>query len=184
MGIFSGLSNNDATPKTIDPKRLFRLLPKSSGSRFQFPYDIQTEVWDQWFKRRTEPNLIIKMNTGSGKTVVGLLILQSSLNEGVGPAAYLVPDNQLRGQVEEAAFELGITTTDDPNDADFRLSKSVLVTTVNKVYNGRSVFGVGGSSFPPIEIGSIVIDDAHACIPKIEQQFSLSIAEKRRLTSG
>jgi hypothetical protein len=35
---------------------------------------------------------VIKQNTGGGKTVVGLLVAQSSLNEGVGPAAYVVPD--------------------------------------------------------------------------------------------
>ena len=35
------------------------------------------------------------MNTGGGKTVVGLLMLKSCLNEGVGPAVYVTPDNYL-----------------------------------------------------------------------------------------
>ncbi len=43
------------------------------------------------------------MNTGSGKTTVGLLMLQSCLNEGVGPAVYVVPDNYLVNQVCDEA---------------------------------------------------------------------------------
>ena len=39
------------------------------------------------------------MNTGSGKTVVGLLILKSCLNEEKGPAVYVVPDSYLVKQV-------------------------------------------------------------------------------------
>lgn len=43
------------------------------------------------------------MNTGSGKTVAGLMILQSCLNEEKGPAVYVVPDNYLVAQVCEEA---------------------------------------------------------------------------------
>lgn len=175
MGIFDGLSGENMASETIDPKRLFRVLSKPSESRFQFPYDIQTEVWDQWFERRNDCDLVIKMNTGSGKTVIGLLILQSSLNEGIGPSVYLVPDNQLRLQVEETAKDLGIAWTGDPRDPGFRQNKSILITNVHTVYNGQSKFGVSGSGVAPIDIGSIVIDDAHACIPIIEQQFAISI---------
>lgn len=177
MGIFDGLSDENLATSTIDPKRLFRALSKPPKSRFQFPHDIQSEVWDQWFGRRGESDLIIKMNTGSGKTVIGLVILKSSLNEGVGPAVYLVPDNQLRTQVQETASELGIMWTSDPYDPGFRQNQSVLITTVHTIYNGRSKFGVRGVDYSSIDIGSIVIDDAHACIPAIERQFTLSVNE-------
>ena len=40
------------------------------------------------------------MNTGGGKTVVGLLMLKSCLNEGVGPAVYVTPDNYLVSQAK------------------------------------------------------------------------------------
>ncbi len=43
------------------------------------------------------------MNTGSGKTVVGLMILKSCLNEEKGPAVYVVPDKFLVSQVCEEA---------------------------------------------------------------------------------
>lgn len=40
--------------------------------------------------------------------------------------------------------------------------------------NGRSAFGVGDDG-QRIPIGSIIIDDAHACLSSIEEQFSISI---------
>lgn len=53
------------------------------------------------------------MNTGSGKTSVGLIILKSCINEGEGPAVYVVPDNYLVEQVVLEANQLGIPVTQD-----------------------------------------------------------------------
>jgi len=176
MSIFSGLGSPNLASSVTDPKRLFRALSKPAGSKFKFPHDIQTEVWDKWYERRDEADLVVKMNTGSGKTVIGLLIAKSSLNEGKGPAAYLVPDLQLKGQVGVTADQLGIAWTDNPRDGAFRRGEAVLIVTVHAMYNGISKFGVRGVSNSPIEVGTIVIDDAHACIPIIEQQFSLRLS--------
>lgn len=85
---------------------------------YNYPRDVQTEVWKQWFERRNEKNTIIKMNTGSGKTTVGLTILQSCLNEGKGPAVYVVPDNYLVKQVCEEAEKLGIKVAYEWKDSD------------------------------------------------------------------
>lgn len=175
MSIFGNISQDSPADNTIDPKQLFRVLPKPAGSPFRFPHDIQTEVWDKWFPRRLERDLVLKMNTGSGKTVVGLLILKSSLNEKAGPAVYLVPDKQLLAQVAKTADDLGIQWTNDPRDAVFRQGQAVLMATVHTMYNGKSKFGLRGRPARPISAGAIVVDDAHACIPIIEGQFSLTV---------
>lgn len=172
MGIFDGFSQANPAATTIDPKRLFRALRKPEKSAFKFPHDIQTEVWDQWFSRRDERDLVIKMNTGSGKTVIGLVLARSSLNEGKGPAAYLVPNLQLQDQVGETADALGIEWTDNPRDPAFRQGEAVLVCTVQAMYNGKSKFGLEGQG-RPVDVGTIIVDDAHACIPIVEEQFSL-----------
>ncbi|MCD2498496.1 helicase C-terminal domain-containing protein [Microbacterium nymphoidis] len=172
MGIFDGFTTADPAATTLDPKRLFRALPKPLGSEFKFPHDIQTEVWNQWFNNRDERDLVLKLNTGSGKTVIGLVIARSSLNEGKGPAAYLVPNTQLQEQVAETANALGIRWTDDPRDPAFHHGEAVLVCTAQTIYNGRSKFGLEGG-VRRIDVGTIIIDDAHACIPAIEAQFSL-----------
>ena len=53
------------------------------------------------------------MNTGSGKTLVGLLMLQSLLNEEIGPALYLCPTKQLVEQAYQTAREVGIPAVTD-----------------------------------------------------------------------
>ena len=74
----------------------------------------QEQVLSKWVDRRGERDLLIKMNTGGGKTVLGLLILKACINEGTGPAVYLTPDNYLAAQVMTEAGALGLRTTDDP----------------------------------------------------------------------
>jgi len=125
-------------------------------------------------------DLIAKMNTGAGKTLLGILMLQSSLNEGIYPAIYLCPDNYLARQVMAEARELEIRTVDDPADEAFRHGEAILVSNVFKLFNGKSVFGIGSSRIP---IGAIVLDDTHTCIERIQEQFTLDVsAETSRET--
>jgi len=115
------------------------------------------------------------MNTGSGKTVIGLLILKSCLNEDKGPVVYLVPNNQLKAQVQSTADGLGLAWTNDVRDPIFRQSQAILITTVHAMFNGKSLFGLRGAARRSVRVGTVVVDDAHACIPIIEHQFSMSI---------
>lgn len=154
--------------KQTDPRKIFTTLKRDA--RFKRPLDEQADVLDAWYARRTARDLTIKMNTGGGKTVVGLLCLQSSLNENVKPAVYITPDNFLVRQVLAEAEELGIIATDDEKDPDFLAGRSILVANVHKLFNGRSVFGVEKKKIP---IGCIVIDDAHACLGVVHDQFCI-----------
>ena len=119
------------------------------------------------------------MNTGSGKTLVALLILQSCLNEGVGPALYVVPDKFLVEQVISQAKALGIKVTDTENDLDYQRKKAILVIGIQKLVNGKSIFGLREENNYPI--GSIVIDDMHACISCIQEQFSITVPRTNEL---
>lgn len=114
------------------------------------------------------------MNTGSGKTVVGLLILKSCLNEGKSPAVYVCPDNYLVKQVIDTSKELGIEVTSDVTSPRFLSGKAILVINIYKLINGKSVFGVGDEG-AKLVISSLVIDDAHACLETIEGQFTVNI---------
>jgi hypothetical protein len=136
--------------------------------------DEQGDVLDSWYEKRTRTDNTIKMNTDAGKTLVGLVALQSSLNEGVQPAVYVTPDNYLVEQVLEEAKALGIQGTEDVRNPDFIAGRSILVINVMKLINGRSVFGVGDEG-AKIRIGALVIDDAHACLETVADQFSLNV---------
>ena len=154
----------------LHPRDIFFTLDRAPS--FSFPRDIQTEVMNRWFDLRHSRDNVIKLNVGSGKTLVGLLLLQSSLNERKGPALYVSPDNQLVRQVIHEAHALGIDVTDDPRDPNYAAGDKICVVNVYKVFNGKSVFGVGVDR---IQIGTVVIDDTHACLSTIVQQFRITL---------
>lgn len=156
-----------------DPRDIFMALPNRK-SPFEYPRDVQSEVWKKWYSCRENKNNVIKMNTGSGKTVVGLIILQSCLNENCGPAVYVAP-SYLISQIEAEAQALGIKTTQDEDSLEYLDKKSILIINVQKLFNGKSVFGL--REYNNIQIGSIIIDDVHACISDVEEQFSIKISQ-------
>jgi superfamily II DNA or RNA helicase len=88
---FDKLGVGDSANTELHPRDIFSVLP-TKHSRYQYPRDVQTEVWNGWHARRNDPEIVLKMNTGGGKTVVGLLVLKSLLNEKKGPAVYVCPD--------------------------------------------------------------------------------------------
>lgn len=171
MDLLSKL-NSSVKTKSIEPREIFMTLP-SKETGYGYPRDVQSEVWRKWFEKRDEKNIILKMNTGSGKTVVGLVMLQSCLNEGKGPAIFVVPDNYLVKQVIDEGKKLGISVTADKDDYNYLNSKAILVTTIYTIINGHSSFGMKEHSNYPI--GSIIIDDVHACMDKITAQFMIKI---------
>lgn len=166
---FSNMLDED-DEVALHPRDIFFTLDRASS--FSFPRDIQTEVMNRWFEGRNNRDNVIKLNVGSGKTLVGLLLLQSSQNERKGPALYVSPNNQLLQQVMQEAKELGIEVTGDPRDADYAAGEKICVVNVYKLFNGKSVFGVGTGR---IDIGTVVIDDAHACVSTINQQFRINL---------
>lgn len=171
---FSKLQTGQNSDTALQPRDIFNSLPAKEKGRYQYPRDVQSKVWEQWHNRKNENNLVIKMNTGSGKTVVGLLILKSCINEGKGPAVYTVPDNYLVEQVIDEAKSLGLSATTDYNSHGFLQGKEILVTNIHSLVNGLSAFGVGDQGIK-IRIGSLIIDDAHACLDTIEDQYTVTL---------
>lgn len=175
MGLdFTKLSRGSPADSATEPRRIFTALPRALP-KYSYPRDVQSEVWDDWHSRRTERDLVIKMNTGGGKTTVGLVILKSCLNEKAGPAVYAAPDRYLADQVRNEARDLGIETESDPRSARFQSSKAVLVVTIHALVNGLSKFGTAGTE-RRIDIGTLLVDDAHACVAAVEDQYTLEIS--------
>ena len=168
---FSKLGGGNAVDTILHPREIFSALPNKE-SKYQYPRDVQAEVWNQWFERRDEKDIVVRMNTGSGKTVVALLLLKSCLNENKGPAVYIAPDPYLAKQIVNEGNQLGIETVDDPDSIRFKKGKAILVTSIWKLINGQSAFGTSTTGIK-IPIGSIVIDDAHACLETTEGQFTM-----------
>lgn len=166
----SKLTAGPADP-LIEPRDIFASLGKRPWPRLRVEQD---QVLKAWYDRRIERDLVIKQNTGGGKTVVGLLAAQSCLNEGVGPAAYVVPDTYLVKQVIDEAHRLGLKVSTDAKAPDFQTSSAILVCTFEKVVNGRTVFGLAGAAYSRT-LGTIVVDDAHSALAAARKQFTLDI---------
>jgi hypothetical protein len=171
---FNRIQRPTTADTATEPRRIFSTLP-SKDPRYAYARDVQSEVWEAWHARRSESDLVIKMNTGGGKTVVGLVLLKSCLNEGAGPAVYVTPDIYLSEQVAEEAHRLGIETCAEPSDPRFLSGRAILVVNIYRLFNGLSVFGVRGGTRAPIDVGTFLIDDAHACLATVDAQFTLRI---------
>lgn len=134
----------------------------------------QVAVLKEWFtKRLDKKDVIVKLHTGQGKTLIGLLMLQSRLNEKSSPSLYLCPNHYLVNQTCEQANQFGIATctTDNELPEDFLDGNKIFVTTVQKLFNGLTKFRHYKSS---ISVGTLLIDDAHACYDLIRQACKMT----------
>ena len=78
--------------RPTDPVKLYDTLDRAHDKGPLRP--AQAAVLKDWFaSHREQQDVIVKLHTGQGKTLIGLLMLQSQLNNGKGPAVYLCPDD-------------------------------------------------------------------------------------------
>jgi replicative superfamily II helicase len=161
------------TSRPTDPEQIYEGLDRQSDKGPLRP--AQSAVLREWFQeRRKGRDVIVKLHTGQGKTLIGLLVLQSQLNGGTGPALYLCPNNLLVDQTCRQAEEFGVpfvkATPDLPSE--FLSSQSILITSVQKLFNGLTKFGLGAGA---VTIGSVVVDDCHACTDAIRSAFTIRL---------
>lgn len=172
---FKKLARGGAISSITDPAALFDALPNKAEG-YGYLRAVQKTILDAWSPRRNERDLVIKTNTGGGKTIAGLLILQASIHEGIAPALYLAPDPHLAKQVLGESAKLGLTTVDDPENTKFLSGEAICVTTMQVLINGKSRFGlVGAVGRQPLPVRTIVIDDAHAALALAEERTFLRI---------
>lgn len=175
---FSKRTPDKALSKKIHPTEIYDRLDRTTATGPLRPE--QQRVLDDWFThRRTDKDLIIKLHTGAGKTLIGLLIAQSYINSNEGPAIYICPNIYLMQQACAEAQKFGIpycfvTETNELPDA-FIQGKSILITYVQKVFNGFSIFGIGNHSQ---KVGCLILDDSHACIESISNACTIKVDRK------
>ena len=172
---FNKVADGRAIASITDPSVLFDALPNKAEG-YGYLRAVQKTVLDSWSQRRNERDLVIKTNTGGGKTIAGLLILQACLHEGIVPAVYVAPGPHLAEQVTAEAVKLGLSVVDDPANAKFLAGGAVCVTTMQVLLNGKSRFGLFGSATrQPVRVRAMVIDDAHAALTLTEERTYLRI---------
>lgn len=178
---FSALESNLSKKEIVDPIEIFREMPKPKG--FNDLYSSQADVLRDWFNKRENKDNILKLHTGGGKTLVGLLIAKSILNESKKPVVYLCVNNQLVDQTLEKArmmnFPVCEYTKGIPLPTDFFNAKSILVCNYNCLFNGKSKFGVKGVSPDFVSLGGVILDDAHSAFSIIRDVYTLNIDKNK-----
>lgn len=171
---FNRLLAESAQPAPIEPRELYASLPNKADG-YGYLRDVQGQVLSKWHERRAARDLILKVNTGAGKTIDGLVILQSYLNGKEGPALYVAPNKYLADQVRDEAERIGVATVDDPDHPKYRSGEAICVINIYKLFNGRSVFRGNRPTLAPAPIGVVVIDDAHAALSIARDSLSIDI---------
>lgn len=143
----------------------------------------QEAILEEWHnERRTSKDNIIKLHTGEGKTLIGLLILQSKLNETAEPSLFLCPNIYLASQVRTEAKKFGIQYCEIGKDNqlpdDFLMGRSILVCHVQKLFNGKTKFGLNNRS---VDVGCLILDDSHACIDSIKASLTIKIKKEHAI---
>ena len=158
-------------PRPTDPIKIF-------GESFVADDNIndlwlaQGDALRQWDKNRDLEDVAVVLNTGAGKTLVGLLIAQSLVNETQQQVVYACSSIQLVQQTAEkaAGYGLPITTYYDQNFSNnlYDTAEAPCVTTYQALFNGNS-------TFRNHDIASAIFDDAHTAENILRDQFSVHI---------
>lgn len=133
----------------------------------------QADALTEWHVNRDQDDLLIQMNTGGGKTLVGLLVAQSLVNELAGAVLYVCPTNQLVEQTAARAQECGLEPATYMRSSwegrgRFDEARAPCITNYAAVFNGRSIFRRE-------QIKAIVFDDAHVAYNIVRSSFTLTI---------
>lgn len=157
------------------PDRLFRDLPRRKHASL---YDHQGQVLRTYVAQALMvPDVALQLPTGSGKTLVGLLLAEWRRRKFQERVVYLCPTRQLVNQVaEEASAKYGLTVEPFTGTAKnytaeakaaYADGERVAVTTYNSLFNVNPFF-----EDPDI----IIVDDAHAAEHYIASQWTMRIS--------
>ncbi|CAB3887365.1 hypothetical protein LMG26684_03906 [Achromobacter mucicolens] len=121
-----------------------------------------------------ERDVIMKLSTGSGKTVLGLLYAEMMRRKYKGePVAYLCPTNQLAEQVVETGRLIGVKVSTFPKVGlpfDAMSGETVLACTYDKLFTANSVF-----ESRSIRPSAIIMDDVHAGAERIRKYYTVQL---------
>ncbi len=161
--------------KPSDPESLFSSLSGRS-SNVQFLWSHQADVLRSWYSEHVETSdLALELPTGTGKTLIGLLIGEFVRQTKEERVAYLCPNRQLAHQVGALASEysidarvlVGRQNEYAPEDINaFNDSSAIAVTTYSAIFNTN----------PRIDSANVLIlDDAHASEDFIASLWNLEV---------
>ncbi|MCU1303590.1 MAG: type restriction protein res subunit [Candidatus Sulfotelmatobacter sp.] len=173
--MISSLNGLKVTPKKrakeTNPLKIFETL--TLRGTVENIWDPQSEALRSWDAVREKKDVVLEMNTGGGKTLIGVLMAQSLVNETAGHIVYVCPTIQLIEQAKMRAEECGLEVATYyegtwSNEHVFTGSYGPCFTNYAAVFNGKSIFRKK-------QIAAFILDDAHVAGPSIRQAFTLRL---------
>ena len=157
------------------PDELFRDLPRRKIPDV-LPH--QREIMRSYAAMQADvADVAFQLPTGSGKTLVGLLIGEWRRRKNQEKVVYLCPTRQLVNQVVEQAKDkygltiipfLGSIRDYEPNrKAEYKSSDRIAVTTYSSLFNTNPFFK---------DADVLIVDDAHAGESYISKLWTLSVS--------
>lgn len=138
--------------------------------------DYQGSMLDEYMKNISKKNVALELPTGSGKTLVGLLIGDYRRRKHKEQVVYLCPTKQLVNQVvDQAVKKYGIKVTGfigsqkdyAPKDkTQFQLSETIGITTYSAFFTQESMFE---------NVDVIIMDDVHSSEEYIISNWTVKI---------
>ncbi|PLX33591.1 MAG: helicase [Hyphomicrobiales bacterium] len=170
---FSKLGTPLTAAQPTDPIKIFERLPNLPGT----PNDLwrgQAEALVQWNDARDRNDVLVSLNTGAGKTLVGLLTAQSLVNEGIENVIYVCATIDLVNQTSQEALRIGLDHTvrvrsNFSNDL-FESGRGFCITTYHALFNGLSA--IRRRFFP----GAVIFDDAHVAEAILRGSLTLTVS--------
>jgi hypothetical protein len=164
-------SKNSTSVK--DPESLFRDLRNRTVEGLMAQ---QADMLRLYMENVSKPDLALELPTGSGKTLVGLLIAEWRRRAKQERCVYLCPTKQLVHQVVEQAHEkYGIQAISfagrkkhytEKDKSSFLNCEAIGVATYSALFNTDPFFN---------DVGTIIFDDAHAAENYVSSFWSLEI---------
>ncbi len=162
-------------PVATDPESLFRDL-KQRSPRIQYLWSHQADILRTWHQNYlNSKDVALELPTGTGKTLIGLLIgeyRRQALGERV---LYLCPTRQLANQISALAEDYGIqvfvlvgdqTKYPPASFAAYASGHSVAISTYSAVFNTNPRLR---------DANCLVLDDAHSAEDYIASLWTLAI---------
>lgn len=168
---FKKTSSPASVPDSLE--QLFRSLPRR---RIPDVMPHQKEIMSAYVSQaKDKPDVALQLPTGSGKTLVGLLIAEWRRRKYRDRVVYLCPTRQLVNQtVEQAADKYGLTVLAFTGSArhytphakaQYSSAAAVAVTTYSSIFNVSPFFS---------DANALIVDDVHAAESYIADLWSLA----------
>lgn len=163
-------AKTSTVPTKLD--ELFEQLDRKATHQILRP--VQWEALQALDDQQNERDVVLKVSTGSGKTLVGVVYAEMMRRRYPGePVIFLCPTSQLIDQVLDTAAKIGVVAeTFSPGIVPHLAfeGRAVLVCTYDKVFTARNIFERDN-----IVPSAVILGDVHSGIDRVRQKYAVPV---------